>query len=87
MYLKVMDRILAAVLPTARNISKKIAACQTMEEFKGIVPGSDGSDVIADCTHCPVQRPSEKTVRCMMYSGKKKRFTYNTTIFTNTDGP
>ena len=81
-YLKVMDRILAEVLPTARNISKEIAACETREEFKRIVPGQNGGDVIADGTHCPVQRPSEKTVRRMMYSGKKKRFTYNT----NADG-
>ncbi len=85
-YLKVMDRILAVVLPTAKNVSGEIAACETREEFKGIVPGSDGGDIIADGTHCPVQRPSEKTVRRMMYSGKKKRFTYNTTVFTNTDG-
>ena len=38
-YLKVMDRILASVLPTARNVSKEIATCETREEFKGIVPG------------------------------------------------
>ena len=37
-YLYVMDRILAAVLPTAKNISKYIAACKTLEEFKSVVP-------------------------------------------------
>ena len=36
-YLKVMDRILASVLPTAKNVSKEIAACETKEEFKRIV--------------------------------------------------
>ena len=85
-YLKVMDRILASVLPTAKNISKEIAACKTKEEFKRIVPGPGGGDVTADGTHCPVQRPSEKTVRRMIYSGKKKRFTYNTNVYTNADG-
>ena len=85
-YLKVMDRILASVLPTAKNISKEIAACETKEEFKRIVPGPGGGDVTADGTHCPVQRPSEKTVRRMIYSGKKKRFTYNTNVYTNADG-
>ena len=84
-YLKVMDKMLAEVLPTARNISKEAAACQTQEEFKRIVPGDDGGDIIADGTHCPVRRPSEKTLRRMMYSGKKKRFTYNTTVYTNAD--
>ena len=85
-YLKVMDRILASVLPTAKNISKEIAACETKEEFKRIVPGPGGGNVTADGTHCPVQRPSEKTVRRMIYSGKKKRFTYNTNVYTNADG-
>ena len=85
-YLKVMDRILASVLPTAKNISKEIAACKTKEEFKRIVPGPGGGDVTADGTHCPVQRPSEKTVRRMIYSGKKKRVTYNTNVYANAGG-
>ena len=42
-YLKVMDRILAAVLPTAKNVSKEIAACETGEEFKRMVPGRAGA--------------------------------------------
>ena len=85
-YLKVMDRILAAVLPTAKNISKDIAECETKEEFKKRVPGPTGGNVFADGTHCKVQRPSEKTVRCMRYSGKKKTFTNNTNVYTNTGG-
>ena len=85
-YLKVTDKMLAAVLPTAKNVSKEIAVCKTKEKFKRIVPGSDGYDVIADGTHCPVRHPSEKTIRRMTYSGKKKRFTYNTAAYTNTDG-
>ena len=34
-YLKVMDMILAEVLPTAKNVSEEIAARETKEEFKG----------------------------------------------------
>ena len=133
-YLHVMDRILAEVLPTAKNISKEIAACKTLEEFKSvvpcisgsshthvekcetveefksavpcisgsshthvekcetveelksIVPGPDGGDITVDGTHCPVLRPSEKSLRRMRYSGKKKRFTNNTNIYINADG-
>ena len=85
-YIKEMDKILAKVLPTANNISKGIASCKTKEEFKKIVPGDDGGDAILDGTHCPVQRPSEKTVRRMRYSGKKKRFTNNTNVCINTEG-
>ena len=43
-------------------------------------------DVFVDGTHCPVQLPSEKTVRRMRYLGKKKRFTNNTNVYTNADG-
>ena len=85
-YLKVMDRILAAVLPTAKNISKDIVACKTVEGFKKRVPGPDGGDITVDGTHCPVLRPSEKSLRRMRYSGKKKQFTNNTNIYINADG-
>ena len=85
-YLKVMDKILAAVLPTAKNISKEIAECKTVEGFKKRVPGPDGGDITVNGTHCPVLRPSEKTLRRMRYSGKKKQFTNNTNIYINADG-
>ena len=39
-----------------------------------------------DGTHCPVLRPSGKTVRRIRYSGKKKRFTSNTNVYINADG-
>ena len=85
-YLHVMDRILAAVLPTAKNISKEIAECKTVEGFKKRVPGPDGGDITVDGTHCPVLRPSEKTTRRMRFSGKKKQFINNTNVYTNTGG-
>ena len=75
-----------AVLPTAENASKDIAECETKEEFKKSVPGPDVGDVFVDGTHCRVQHPSEKTVRRMRYSGKKKTFTNNTNVYTNADG-
>ena len=49
------------------------------EEFKRIVPGPGGST-------SPLSALSEKTIRRMIYSGKKKRFTYNTNVYTNADG-
>ena len=33
-----------------------------------------------------MQHPSEKTIRRTIYSGKKKRFIYNTNVYTNADG-
>ena len=85
-YLKVMDRILASVLRTTKNVSKEIAACETKEEFKRIVPGRAGatSPQTARTARCSA-RP-EKTIKRMIYSGKKKRFTYNTNVYTNADG-
>ena len=53
-YLKVMDMILAEVLPTAKNISEEITACETKEEFKWIVPEQDGATLW----------PTARTVRC-----------------------
>ncbi len=85
-YLKVIDAMLEGVLPTADKISKEIAAAPTKEEFKKIVPGPDGGKIFADGTHCPVQRPSERTVRRMKYSGKKKKFTNNTNVYANENG-
>ena len=81
-----MDRILTVVLSTAKNISKDIAECKTKEEFKKRVPGSTGGDVFGDGTHCHMQCPSQKTVRRMRYSGKKKQFINNTNVYTNADG-
>ena len=49
-----MDKILAVVLLTAKNISKETAACKTVEEFKRMVSGSDGDNIFVDGTHCPV---------------------------------
>ena len=85
-YLKVIDAMLEGTLPTANSVSEEISAASTKEEFKKIVSGSDGGGIFADGTHCPVQRPSERTVRRMKYSGKKKRFTNNTNVYTNKNG-
>ena len=85
-YFPVMDAMLAGILPTADNISEEVAAAPTREDFKKIVPGSDGGEIFIDGTHCPIQRPSVKSVRRMKYSGKKKKFTNNTNVYTNRNG-
>ena len=79
-------RVPTAAFPTAENVSKDIAECETREEFKKRVPEPGGGDLFVDGTHCRVQRPSEKTVRRMRYSGKKKTFTNNTNVCTNVNG-
>ena len=71
------------MLPTTKNISKEREVCKTVEEFKGMVSGPDGSDVFVDGMHCQGQYPSEKTIRCMVYSGKRKQFAHNTNVYTN----
>ena len=86
-YIDVMDAVLEAALPTAAvNISKEITDTETKEEFKKIIPGPDGGTLMIDGTHCPLQRPDEKQMRSMMYSGKKKKFTLNTTVCINENG-
>ena len=79
-----MDRMLEETLPTAIKIAEKIASAVTQEGLKKIVPGFDGGDICVDGTHCPVQRPSEKLLLLMKYSGKK--FTNNTNVCTSRGG-
>ena len=85
-YIDVLDEVLEAVLPTATNISKEIAGTETKEDLKKIISGPDGGIMMIDGTHCPLQRPDEKQMRSMMYSGKKKKFTLNTTVCINENG-
>ena len=85
-YLKVTDAMLEGTLPTANSVSEEISAAPTKKEFKKIVPGPDGGKIFADGTHCPIQRPAERTVRRMKYSGKKKKFTNNTNVYANENG-
>ena len=64
-YLKVMDRILAAVLPTAKNISKDIAECKTKEEFKKRVPTAvlpTAENASKDIAECETKEEFKKSV-------------------------
>ena len=45
-----------------------------------------GRVLLIDGTHVPVQRSGDSKQRKRSYSGKKKRFTFNTEIITNTKG-
>ena len=85
-YLKVMDRILASVLPTAKNVSKEIAACKTKEEFKRMVPGPGGGRRHRGRHALPGAAPVREDYQAHDILGKKKRFTYNTNVYTNADG-
>ena len=64
-YLHVMDRILAAVLPTAENVSKDIAECETKEEFKkrvlaAVLPTAE--NVSKDIAECETKEEFKKRV-------------------------
>ena len=64
-YLHVMDRILAAVLPTAENVSKDIAECETREEFKKRVPTAvlpTAENVSKDIAECETREEFKKRV-------------------------
>ena len=45
-----------------------------------------GNTLLIDGTHVPVQRSEDSVQRNKSYSGKKKRFTFNTEIITNSKG-
>ena len=82
-YLKFADSILPDILPTAAKITKRIKNAETAEEFEKIVPDRT---IIVDGTEVRRQRPQDKTTRDNTYSGKKKAYTFNTTIITNKVG-
>ncbi len=45
-----------------------------------------GNTLLVDGTHVPVRRSVDSVQRKRSYSGKKKRFTFNTEIITNSKG-
>ncbi len=45
-----------------------------------------GNTLLIDGTHVPVRRSEDSVQRNKSYSGKKKRFTFNTEIITNSKG-
>ena len=81
-YLKFADIILDKILPTAKKMTSLITKAKAEEELRRFVPEKI---LKVDGTEVPRQRPTDKEAR-KTYSGKKKRFTFNTTIITNNDG-
>ena len=60
-----------------------VKKANTAEELNRVMPDMT---IIIDGTETPKQRPQDKEDRKDMYSGKKKRFTINTTIISNKNG-
>ncbi len=82
-YLKFADSVLAEILPTADKITDLIKNANTAEQLEELIPKKT---IIIDGTEVPRQRPQDKDKRKDTYSGKKKRFTINTTTITNKAG-
>ena len=82
-YLQFADSVLANILPTADRISSMVRKARTPRQFEALVPSRT---IIVGGTEVPRQRPKDGDARKRTYSGKKKRFTINTTIVTNRDG-
>ena len=80
-YLKLVDNILEQILPTARNVSDMIQSDKSRQLQETL-----GRVLLIDGTHVPVQRSGDSEQRKRSYSGKKKCFTFNTEIITNTKG-
>ena len=83
-YLKFSINILLESLATTTvKIMQRIQKCTTIKELKKIIPGLI---LITDATHTRKHRPGDGTSRKGAYSGKKKDFTFNTTIIVNRMG-
>ena len=82
-YLRFADSVLAGILPTADRMTRLVKKAETSEQLEQLMPDRT---IIIDGTEVPRQRPQDKDKRKNTYSGKKKRFTINTTITTNRAG-
>ncbi len=78
-YLQFCNKTLGTILPTPRRISEAVSECKTVKELKEFIPGRGTRTLLVDGTHIPVRRSGRKDRRKEMYSGKKKRHTFNTT--------
>ncbi len=84
-YLRFADSVLAGILPTADRMTSLVKKAKTPEQLEEIMP--DRTIIIDGTEAVPRWRPQYRDARKNTYSGKKKRFTINTTITTNRAGP
>lgn len=82
-YLKFADMILDKILPTAKKMTSLVTNTKTEKDLEVFIPDRI---LKIDGTEVPRQRPTDRDARKKTYSGKKKQFTFNTTIVTNNDG-
>ena len=86
-YIRVADRVLAAMLPTPHRFMDVLRHIGSPEKFAALFPGGAEADtILIDGTHVRFVRAGEKEVRKAMYSGKKKAYTGNTVVMTTPDG-
>ena len=81
------NHILSEVLPTAHKMTQLIREVDTLMGLKKIIPPDPATGkvaVVLDGTHVPVDRSGDKDRRKADYSGKKKAFTFNTNVLTDT---
>ncbi len=82
-YIKLVDEILKRILPTAGNVSDIIQSDEKpIQQIQKVL----GNTLLIDGTHVPVRRSEDFVQRNKSYSGKKKRFTFNTEVITNSKG-
>ena len=68
-------------------MTQMIRAVNTLKELEEIIPPDPATGravLVLDGTHVPVDRSKDKDRRRIDYSGKKKAFTFNTNVITDT---
>ena len=85
--LEASSRVLSEVLPTARRMTQLIREADTLTDLKRMIPPDPATGKVAvmlDGPHVSVDRSGDRDRRRADYSGKKKAFTFNTNILTDT---
>ena len=86
-YVRVADRILAAMPPAPHRFVDTLRGVDSPEEFAAPFPGGARADTILfDGTHARFVRAKDGEVRDAMYSGKKKAHAGNTVVMATPDG-
>ena len=81
------NRVLSEVLPTAAKVTRLIREADTLTDLMNIIlpdPATGKVAVVPDSTHVRVDRSVDKDRRRADHSGKKKAFTFNTSVLTDT---
>ena len=84
-YIRRIIRMLEGMLPTGKRMMKLLDNMTDTSQITELIPEFDNT-ILVDGTQVRIQRPEDADARKAAYSGKKKTTTFNTAVYTTTNG-